>query len=66
MSAIMIPAHAASGTPSVMRNDWNGPMKLSAKKTTQIVPRVRITPSTKAAAGRGMRTPRESRVRPEE
>ena len=41
-------------------------MKLSAKKTTQIVPSVRITPSTKAARGRGMRTPSDSSVRPEE
>jgi len=48
----MIPAQAASGTPRVMRKLWNGPMKLSAKKTTQIVPRVRMTPSTSAAAGR--------------
>ena len=66
MSAIMIPAHAASGTPRVIRKLWNGPRKSSAKKTTQIVPRVRITPSTNAAAGRGMRTPSESSVRPEE
>ena len=49
----MMPAHAASGTPRVMRNDWNGLMKLSAKKTTQIVPTVRMTPSMKAAAGAG-------------
>ena len=41
-------------------------MKSSAKKTTQIVPRVRMTPSMSAAAGRGMRTPSESRVSPEE
>jgi hypothetical protein len=34
MSAIMIPAHAASGTPRVIRKLWNGPMKLSATKTT--------------------------------
>ena len=30
----MIPAHAASGTPRVIRKLWNGPMKSSAKKTT--------------------------------
>ena len=62
----MMPAHDASGTPSVMRNDWNGLMKLSAKNTTQIVPTVRMTPSTKAARVRGIRTPSDSRVRPEE
>ncbi len=66
MSAIMIPAHPASGTPRVMRKDWNGLTKFSAKKTTHTVPMLRITPSTSAAAGRGMRTPSESRVRPEE
>ena len=62
----MMPAHAASGTPRVMRKLWNGPMKSSAKNTTKIVPRVRMTPSMSAAIGRGMRTPSESRVRPEE
>jgi len=30
----MIPAQAASGTPSVTRKDWKGEMKLGEKKTT--------------------------------
>ena len=66
MSAMRMPAQLASGTPRVMRNDWNGPRKSWAKKTTQIVPTVRITPSTAAAAGRGMLMPSVSSVRPDE
>ncbi len=41
-------------------------MKFCAKNATQIVPAVRITPSTAAAAGRGILMPRLIRVRPEE
>ena len=61
-----IPAQEASGTPSVMRKLWKGPRKSVAKKTTQMVPAVRISPSIAAAAGRGMSMPRLSSVRPEE
>ena len=61
-----MPAQEASGTPRVMRKLWNGPRKSVAKKTTKMVPAVRIAPSIAAADGRGMRMPRLSRVRPEE
>ena len=61
-----IPAQAAIGTPRVIRKLWKGPMKFCAKNATQIVPAVRITPSTAAAAGRGILMPRLIRVRPEE
>ena len=61
-----MPAQAAIGTPRVIRKLWNGPMKEVAKNATQIVPAVRISPSTAAAAGRGIRIPRLISVSPEE
>ena len=66
MSARKIPHHTAIGTPSVIRNPWNGPMKLSAKKTMYTAPMIMMTPSMPAATGRGILRPALSRASPDE
>ena len=65
-SASTMPHQAATGTPRVIRKPWNWTKKSpSARKTTQMVPSTMSTPSMLAAIGRGIRTPAESRARPE-
>ena len=66
ISAIMMPVHPDSGTPSVTKKDWKGEIKFGATKTTYRVPMVRIVPSMREAAGRGTRIPRVSKVSPDE
>ena len=66
ISAIMMPVHPDSGTPSVTRKDWKGEIKFGATKTAYRVPMVRIVPSIREAAGRGTLIPRVSKVSPEE
>src|SRR6202044_3938051 len=49
MSASITPHQAEIGTPSVIRNPSNGPMKFDEKNTTEIVPTIISTPSNRAA-----------------
>jgi hypothetical protein len=62
----MIPHHAATGTPSVMRKPMNWYWKSPATNTTYTVPSTMIAPSMSAAVGRETRRPVASSARPDE
>ena len=65
-SATKIVDQTAIGTPRVIRNPWNGPMKFGANQTIYIVPNAIIVASIEAATCLFTGNPIETNVMPEE